>query len=88
MFLPDGVNVRFAAEIKKHVNTPVGTVGALGNPELLEEIIKSGKADVVFVARAQMADPDIPNKARTGKADEVRPCLRPVWRQNGSIHVL
>ena len=76
MFLPDGVNVRFAAEIKKHVKTPVGTVGALGAPELLEEIIASGKADVVFVARAQMADPDIPNKARIGKADEIRPCLR------------
>jgi 2,4-dienoyl-CoA reductase-like NADH-dependent reductase (Old Yellow Enzyme family) len=76
MFLPDGVNVQYAAEIKKHVKTPVGTVGALGNPELIEEIIASGKADVVFIARAQIADPDIPNKARTGKADEIRPCLR------------
>jgi 2,4-dienoyl-CoA reductase-like NADH-dependent reductase (Old Yellow Enzyme family)/thioredoxin reductase len=76
MFLPDGSNVQYAAEIKKHVNTPVGTVGALGDPELAEEIIASGKADVIFVARAQIADPDIPNKARMGKADEIRPCLR------------
>ena len=32
MFLPDGVNVKYAAEIKKHVKTPVATVGALGDP--------------------------------------------------------
>jgi 2,4-dienoyl-CoA reductase-like NADH-dependent reductase (Old Yellow Enzyme family)/thioredoxin reductase len=76
MFLPDGVNVKYAAEIKKHVKTPVATVGALGDPELMEEIIASGKADVVLAARALLADPDMPNKAREGKPDEIRPCLR------------
>jgi 2,4-dienoyl-CoA reductase-like NADH-dependent reductase (Old Yellow Enzyme family)/thioredoxin reductase len=76
MFLPDGVNVKYAAEIKKHVKTPVATVGALGNPELMEEIIASGKADVIMVARALLADPDMPQKAREGKSDEIRPCLR------------
>jgi 2,4-dienoyl-CoA reductase-like NADH-dependent reductase (Old Yellow Enzyme family) len=76
MFLPDGANVRYAAEIKKHVKTPVATVGALGDPELMEEIIASGKADVVLAARALMADPDMPKKAREGKPDEIRPCMR------------
>jgi len=76
MFLPDGVNVIYAAEIKKHVKTPVATVGALGDPELMEEIIASGKADVVLAARALMADPDMPKKARAGKGDEIRPCIR------------
>jgi NADPH-dependent 2,4-dienoyl-CoA reductase/sulfur reductase-like enzyme len=76
MFLPDGANVVFADEIKKHVNTPVATVGALNDPELMEEIIASGKADVVEAARALLADPDLPKKARAGRADEVRPCLR------------
>jgi len=76
MFLPDGVNVVYAAEIKKHVRTPVATVGALGDPEMMEEIIASGKADVVLAARAMMADPDLLRKARAGKADEIRPCIR------------
>ncbi len=76
MFLPDGVNVTYAAEIKKHVTTPVATVGALGDPEFMEEIIASGKADVVQTARAMLADPDLPKKARAGKADEIRPCIR------------
>jgi 2,4-dienoyl-CoA reductase-like NADH-dependent reductase (Old Yellow Enzyme family) len=76
MFLPDGVNVTYAAQIKKHVKTPVATVGALYQPDLMEEIIASGKADVVMTARALMADPDMPIKARAGKGDEIRPCLR------------
>ena len=76
MFLPDGANVQFAAEIKKHVETPVATVGALGDPELMEEIIASGKADVVLAARALLADPDLPRKARAGRSEEIRPCIR------------
>ncbi|MDR1589246.1 MAG: NAD(P)/FAD-dependent oxidoreductase [Oscillospiraceae bacterium] len=76
MFLEDGVNVKYAAEIKKHVKTPVAAVGALGNPEQLEEIVASGKADVVEMARSLLADPDLPNKIRDGREDEVRPCLK------------
>jgi len=76
MFLPDGVNVVYAAEVKKHVNTPVAAVGALNDPEMMEEIIASGKADVVQVARALFADPDLPKKARAGRAEEIRPCIR------------
>jgi 2,4-dienoyl-CoA reductase-like NADH-dependent reductase (Old Yellow Enzyme family) len=76
MFLPDGANVQFAAEVKKHVRTAVATVGALGDPELMEEIIASGKADVVLTARAMLADPDLPKKARAGRPDEIRPCIR------------
>jgi len=74
MFLDDGCNVKYAAEIKKHVKTPVAAIGALSDPELMEEIIASGKADVVQAARALFADPDLPNKARAGI--ETRRCLR------------
>jgi tRNA-dihydrouridine synthase len=76
MFLSDGCNVQYAAEIKKHVKTPVATVGALVEPELMEEILASGKADVVEVARGLMADPDIPLKARSGREDEIKKCMR------------
>ncbi|MDR3148967.1 MAG: FAD-dependent oxidoreductase, partial [Oscillospiraceae bacterium] len=76
MFLPDGANVKYAAEIKKHVKTPVATVGALADPELLEDIIASGKADVVELARALIADPDLPKKAREGRSDEINKCIR------------
>ncbi|MCQ2452370.1 MAG: NAD(P)/FAD-dependent oxidoreductase [Oscillospiraceae bacterium] len=76
MFMEDGCNVKYAAEIKKHVTTPVATVGALSDPELMEEIIASGKADVVEMARQLLADPDTPNKLRTGREKEIRRCMR------------
>lgn len=77
MFLEDGVNVKYAAEIKKHVKTScVATVGALAVPELMEDIIASGKADVVEIARGLIADPDLPIKARTGREKEINTCMR------------
>ena len=77
MFLEDGVNVKYAAEIKKHVHqSKVATVGALSDPELLEEIIASGQADIVEMARGLICDPDIPNKAREGREDEIVKCIR------------
>ena len=76
LFLGEGPNVHYAAEIKKHVKTPVATVGAIGEPTMMEEILASGQADVVEMARALLADPDLPIKARLGREEEIRPCLR------------
>ena len=76
MFLPDGCNVKYAAEIKKHVSTPVECVGALNDVEQMEEIIASGQADVVQLGRQSLADPALPNKAYTGHADDISRCMR------------
>lgn len=76
MFLEDGCNTGYAAEIKKHVDTPVGTVGALTDPDMMEELIASGQVDVVNLGRQTLADPDLPIKARLGQEDEINPCLR------------
>jgi 2,4-dienoyl-CoA reductase-like NADH-dependent reductase (Old Yellow Enzyme family)/thioredoxin reductase len=76
IFQEEGCNVKYAAEIKKHVKTPVATVGGLCDPELLEEIIASGKADVVELARGLICDPDLPNKAREGRSREIFRCMR------------
>jgi len=76
IFSEDSCNVGYAAAIKPHVSVPVATVGAHGDPEILEEIVASGKADVVEIARALLADPELPNKARAGRREDIRPCLR------------
>ena len=77
MFLEDGANVKYAAEIKKHIKKSfVATVGALADPDLMEGIIASGKADIIAVARGLLADPDLPLKARTGRENEINTCMR------------
>ncbi len=76
MFSSDGCNVKYAAEIKKHVKTPVATVGALAEPEQMEEIIASGQADIVQIGRGLLADPDLPIKARMGMDNDIDTCMR------------
>lgn len=76
MFKDHGCNVYLAAEIKKHVSIPVATIGALNDPEQMEEIIASGKADVVYMARALLADPFLPRKIMENRDDKIVKCLR------------
>lgn len=76
MFKEHGCNVYLAAEIKKHVSVPVATVGGLNDPEMMEEIIASGKADVVVMARALLADPDLPRKVMANQDRSIVKCLR------------
>jgi len=76
MFTDHGRNVFLAAEIKKHVSKPVATIGGLNDPAQMEEIIASGKADVVYMARALLADPFLPRKITENRDDEIVRCLR------------
>ena len=76
MFTDHGRNVFLAAEIKKHVKKPVATIGGLNDPAQMEEIIASGKADVVYMARALLADPFLPNKVMANRDEDIVRCLR------------
>lgn len=76
MFMERGVNVHFAEELKKQIKIPVSTIGALNEPQMMDDIISSGKADAVVMARALLADPFLPKKAYTGRDDEIVRCCR------------
>ena len=76
MFAEHGANVYLAAEIKKHVSKPVATIGAINDPAMMEEILESGKADVIYMARELLADPFLPNKVMAGQEDKIVKCLR------------
>ena len=77
MFLPDGVNVKYAAAIKNAVeHSKIAAVGAIADPALMEDIIDSGKADVVMLCRQLLSDPDTPVKAQSGHDGEIRRCIR------------
>lgn len=76
-FLPDTPNVQYAEAIKKSgVNIPVVAIGAIQNLEQAEEIIASGKADFVSIARGVIADPELGNKAYAGQGEDMRPCIK------------
>lgn len=76
MFDPHGVNVWLAAEIKKHVKKPVATIGGLSDPDQMEQILREGKADIIYMGRQLLADPFLPNKVSAGQEDRIVRCLR------------
>lgn len=76
MFDEHGVNLWLAAEIKKHVKKPVATVGAFSDPEQMEQVLRDGKADVIYMGRQLLADPFLPNKVHAGQEDKIVRCLR------------
>ncbi|MCI8852078.1 MAG: FAD-dependent oxidoreductase [Lachnospiraceae bacterium] len=76
MFVEHGCNVHLAAKIKEHVKTPVATLGGLNDPDMMEEIIASGQADIVELARQSICDPFFPEKAFSGRKDDITRCCR------------
>ncbi len=72
---PQAWRVYLAEEIKTAVSIPVIAVGVIREPRVAEEILRAGKADFVALGRALNADPEWPNKARTGDVGAIRRCI-------------
>ena len=75
-FENDMENRNLAAEIKKHVKTPVCSVGAYNFPEQMEDALESGDADCIAIGRGLVADPFLPRKIIEGREQDITPCLR------------
>jgi 2,4-dienoyl-CoA reductase (NADPH2) len=65
--------VPLATAVKKAVSIPVIAIGRL-DPELGEDVLRSGQADFISFNRRLMADPELPNKLLEGRLDDIRPC--------------
>jgi 2,4-dienoyl-CoA reductase-like NADH-dependent reductase (Old Yellow Enzyme family) len=77
---PPAVNAFLAEGIRAAVRsaglaTPVVTTGKIASFDLAERILREGRADLVGMARALLADPDLPRKWRSGRDDLVRACV-------------
>ncbi len=67
--------VDMAKEIKEICNIPVIAVSRINDPILANSVLKAGKADFVAMGRASLADPELPNKAREGRFEDIRRCI-------------
>ena len=65
----------FAEEVKKFLKIPVITVGRITEPYMAEDILASGKADFIGMARESLSDPHWPEKARQGRCNDIRHCV-------------
>ena len=77
---PDGANLFIAEAVKGALRdaglaTPVVAVGKIGTRELAERVLERGQGDLVGMARALLADPDIPRKWRADREETVVRCV-------------
>ncbi|WP_233520613.1 oxidoreductase [Flocculibacter collagenilyticus] len=61
--------------LKKEVSLPLITTNRINDPQVAEDIISSGQADMVSMARPFLADPDFVEKAAQGKSNEINTCI-------------
>lgn len=72
-----GINSQFSAAVKKVVTKcAVSSVGGYTDPQLMERFLQEGRCDSFVLGRSILADPNLPEKARTGLQDEIRQCMR------------
>ena len=67
--------VDIAGAVKQAVSIPVSTAGRIIDPVMAENVLQSGKADMVGLGRPLLADPDWANKTAAGRADDIRRCI-------------
>ncbi len=75
MNVPAGAYVYLAKGIKQAVEVPVIACNRINDPMLAEEILEQGSADLVGMARALIADPELPKKFAEGRQKEIRKCV-------------
>ena len=75
MFVPRGAFVYLAAGIKAAVSVPVIASNRINDPGVAEAVIRQGESDLVTMARALIADPELPRKAQEGREEEIHHCV-------------
>ena len=76
VFFADKLGVPYAEALKAVcTHTKVQAESHIRTPENADYVIAAGQADMVSIVRGQIADPHLANKARDGRAGDIRPCL-------------
>ncbi|MFZ3048767.1 MAG: NADH:flavin oxidoreductase, partial [Desulfatirhabdiaceae bacterium] len=75
MELPRSAYAYLALNIKQAVSIPVMASNRIATPDIAENLIRDGYADMVNLGRVLIADPEWPKKASEGRSEEIRPCV-------------
>jgi len=73
--VPRAAFSKVTAKLRGAVQIPLITTNRINTPEVAEQILAEGDADMVSMARPFLADPDFINKAAEGRADEINTCI-------------
>lgn len=74
-YLPDGWRSYMAKAVKERYGKPCVTTGNIRNPQVAEDILAKGDADIIGMGRGLIADPDWVNKVEFGDVCDIRKCI-------------
>jgi 2,4-dienoyl-CoA reductase-like NADH-dependent reductase (Old Yellow Enzyme family)/thioredoxin reductase len=75
MGLAAGYVVPYGSAVRERVSRPVIVTGRINQPQVAEQILASGQADLCGMTRALICDPEMPNKTAAGRLDDIRACI-------------
>jgi len=74
-YCKQGCYIHLSEAIKREVDIPTIGVGRIIDPRMADEFIQQGKADIIYMGRQIICDPETPNKYFSGNADDIRFCM-------------
>lgn len=75
MYQEKGLYRPYCKLMKDTVDVPILCAGRMDDPDMALDAIEHGICDLIGLGRPLLADPDYVNKLRTGRLDEIRPCI-------------
>lgn len=75
MYEAQGAYLYLSEEVKKQLTLPIMAAVRIKDPKMADDIVAKGRADLVAMGRAQIADPQFVDKARNGTLADIRPCI-------------
>ena len=73
--VPRAAFSKVTAKLRGAVKIPLITTNRINTPEVAEQVLAEGDADMVSMARPFLADPEFVNKAAAGRGDEINTCI-------------
>ena len=75
MAVPPAFVANDAAQLKSAITKPVLVAGRINQAQAASQILSEGKADMVGMVRALIADPEFPNKVAANRSEDIRACI-------------
>jgi len=75
MAVPPAFVADDAAQLKSAITKPVLVAGRINQAQAASQILSEGKADMVGMVRALIADPEFPNKVAANRSEDIRACI-------------
>ncbi len=75
MLIDNAYVAPYAATVKAQVDIPVFVTGRINQPQIAEQVLATGQADMCGMTRAMICDPEMSNKAAEGRVDDIRACI-------------